>query len=593
MFLQEVNVMKRYVLPFVPLLVFLLALSRVPVASAAPGPWWADYFANPNLEGAPALSREDAVIGFEWGTGSPNPALPADNFSVRWTREEWFAGGTYRFLARTDDGVRIWVGGELVLDEWHDRQDLWTSSERYVPEGVHTVVVEYFEHTGAAVAEVGWEKLVGGAAWRGAYFANQNLQGDPVLTRDDTAIDFDWGTGSPAGAVPADQFSVRWIRTLGFTGGTYRFLASCDDGVRVLVDDQLVIDAWRKQALPNTRTGQVTLSEGQHVVTVEYFEEGGEASAHVWWELRDAVSGWEGRYFDNPDLVGGPALVRDDAAIDFDWGVGPPVDWMPDDNFAIRWTRTVDFTPGYYIFKLRSDDGLRFWLDGELLIDKWHDMEAQLHYFDTAYLEGPHQLLVEYYEHTGRAQVAFWWEPSTAYGVMPRADDPTLDPWHTEFFANPDLQGDPTFIRIDEALDYDWGTGAPVDSVPPDGFSVRWTQPLYFDASTYRFTVTTDGGVRLWVDDRLLIDAWYPAHGSRSAATWLTAGVHRIRMEYFDDGGAALARLRWAKVAGGGGGAATSPPAERISLAAARLAAELDRSWHDEMPHRPRGLQPW
>ncbi|HEC34640.1 MAG TPA: hypothetical protein ENI37_08005, partial [Chloroflexi bacterium] len=286
-----------------------------PTVAAAPGPWWADYFPNPNLAGTPALSRTDSAIGFEWGTGSPDAAVPADNFSVRWSRDEWFAGGTYRFLARSDDGIRIRVGDDLVLDEWHDRQATWTWVDRYIPEGVHTVVVEYYEHTGAAVVQVGWEKIASGATWRAEYYDNQSLEGDPVVIRDEGAIDFDWATGSPDAAVPADHFSARWTRTLGFTTGTYRFLASCDDGVRISVDGRLVVDAWQKQSLPNTRTGEITLSEGQHTVVVEYFEQGGEASAHVWWERRDSVSGWRGLYYDNPNLVGGPALARDDPEI--------------------------------------------------------------------------------------------------------------------------------------------------------------------------------------------------------------------------------------------------------------------------------------
>jgi hypothetical protein len=194
--------------------------------------------------------------------------------------------------------------------------------------------------------------VVGGAAWRGEYFDNRKLEGSPALVRDDGAIDFDWGSGSPDPALPADNFSVRWRRTLGFNAGTYRFLTSTDDGVRVWVDGGLVVDSWVDQKLPNTHTGEVYLADGQHTVIVEYYEHGGGASAHVWWQLREPFAAWHGEYFDNRHLVGGPALERDDAEINFDWGVEPPVNWMPDDNFSIRWTRTVDFTPGYYRFSV-------------------------------------------------------------------------------------------------------------------------------------------------------------------------------------------------------------------------------------------------
>ena len=51
-------------------------------AAAASGQWWGDYFANPNLSGAPVLSRYDSAINFTWGSGSPSGAVPKDNFSA-------------------------------------------------------------------------------------------------------------------------------------------------------------------------------------------------------------------------------------------------------------------------------------------------------------------------------------------------------------------------------------------------------------------------------------------------------------------------------------------------------------------------------
>jgi hypothetical protein len=546
-------VMVCLVVPFSP---------GVPQAlAAAPGPWWADYFANADLAGSPVLTRQDAAIHFNWGNGSPDGAVPSDNFSVRWTRSEWFVGGTYRFMAGTDDGFRIFVDGMLILEDWRERWAEWVSVDYYLPQGDHTVVVEYFERGGEAIAQVTWEKVIGGEAWHAVYYDNQTLSGAPLLIRNEEAIDHDWGSGSPDPAVPADDFSVRWTRTLGFTAGNYRFLASCDDGVRILVDGQLVVDHWENQSLPNTSTGELALAAGQHTVMVEYYEDGDQASAHVWWELRDPVTGWRGSYYDNPDLVGGPALVRDDAEISFDWGVGPAADWMPDDHFSVRWVRTVSFEPGYYIFYHQSDDGIRFWLDEALLVNEWHPMEGVQSYLDGVYLEGRHELKVEYYEHTGHARVSFWWGRSTPWGIrsgegvgsstgdaVDVSVPPFDDPWEVEFYANPDLEGAPVLTRIDTSLDNYWGLGAPAPGVPADGFSVRWTQPLPFETGTYRFTTTTDDGVRLWVDGRLLIDAWSPMRGSRSATVWLNEGMHDVRMEYFERSGAATARLTWQRV---------------------------------------------
>ncbi len=523
---------------------------------AATGDWWGEYFANPDLNGAPTLTRYDAAINFNWGAGSPATNLPADNFSARWTRDEWFAGGTYRFTIASDDGVRLWVGEQLIVDEWRDREPTPIYVDRYIAAGTHRVRVEYYEHSGGALISVGWSRIVGGATWRGEYFDNTTLSGAPKFVRDDRAIDFDWGTGSPDPVIPADNFSVRWTRTLNLNAGTYRFFSSTDDGVRVWVDGSLVIDAWVDQSMSTTRTGDKYLASGPHTIVVEYYEHGVTAGAHVWWQVVSNYTGWHGEYFDNPHLSGGPVLERDDAQINFDWGVAPPVDWMPDDGFSVRWTRTATFAPGYYRFVVWSDDGVRVWLDQRLLIDKWQDMDYQLHYVDGTYLQGSYTVRVEYYEHTGSARIRFWWEAGTSGNAPPGgvpvspmaqtvSEATSAGPWQAAYYANADLSGDPVLTRVESALDLNWGRGSPGESIPNDNFSARWTQSRHFSAGTYRFTTYTDDGVRVWIDGKLLINSWRPMRGYRSASIRLSEGTHAIKVEYYERTGVALARLTW------------------------------------------------
>jgi len=539
------------------LLLPLLLTGAAPVPQS--GGWWAEYYANQTLSGSPVLSRFEDGVNSNWGTGSPGPQVPADGFSARWTRDEWFDNGTYRFSARSDDGIRVWVGELLVVDAWFDQQAGWITRDVFIGRGTYTVRVEYYEHQGGAQVFLGWERISGGQGWRAEYYNNQHLQGNPVLIRTDPAIDFAWGTGSPDPAIPDDRFSVRWSYTLGFTAGTYRFFASTDDGVRLWVDGHLLIDAWMKQKLPNTHTGDLALGEGLHKITVEYFEQGGEAHAHVWWRRLDGFSAWKGDYFDNLDLVGGPALVRDDAEINFDWGVGPPVAWMPDDNFTVRWTRTINFDPGYYRFSVRSDDGVRVWLDDALVIDKWQEMNNELHYVDGTYLSGPHQLKVEYFEKNGSAGIHFWISPASISVPTPAAPpapsepsppSPPLvqGPWQGSYFANPDLAGRPDLVREDAAIDFDWKFRAPAPTLPADGFSVRWQTTLDFTTGRYRFTTYSDDGVRLLVDGRPVIESWRPMRGYRSAVVDLSAGPHSLVLEYFERSQAALARLSWTRI---------------------------------------------
>lgn len=104
--------------------------------------------------------------------------------------------------------------------------------------------------------------------------------------------------------------------------------------------------------------------------------------------------------------------------------------------------------------------------------------------------------------------------------------------------------------RVDPTVDFDWSTGSPAAGVAVDKFSVRWSGqviPLY--SQTYTFYTWSDDGVRLWVNNMVtpLINNW-TNHGptENSATISLTAGQrYQIRMEFFENGGGATARLSW------------------------------------------------
>ena len=118
----------------------------------------------------------------------------------------------------------------------------------------------------------------------GEYFDNQDLAGTPALTRDDPQIDFDWGQGPPAAGLPVDHYSARWTGTLTAPEtGDFTLGLTSDDGSRLYVDGNLVIDNWRDQAA-TTETAVLHLQAGQaHQIKVEYYENGGDASVSLGW----------------------------------------------------------------------------------------------------------------------------------------------------------------------------------------------------------------------------------------------------------------------------------------------------------------------
>lgn len=117
--------------------------------------WQGSYWNNMYLSGSPVLVRQDAAINFDWGGSSPGANVPADQFSARWDTVATVSDtGNYVFTATADDGIRVWVDGNLVIDQWAEHSATTYSATMYLGAGNHSVRVEYFEDYGDAVAIV-------------------------------------------------------------------------------------------------------------------------------------------------------------------------------------------------------------------------------------------------------------------------------------------------------------------------------------------------------------------------------------------------------------------------------------------------------
>lgn len=387
--------------------------------------------------------------------------------------------------------------------------------------------------------------------WEARYWNNRTLTGNPVLIRQEAGINNDWGGGSPAPQVFTDNFSAEWRQTANLQAGTYRFTATTDDGMRVLVNGNTVIDSWYDSQV-HTVTADVTLNTGNHNLVVQYYEGGGVATAKLTYGLVTPVppaNVWRGEYFNNTSLSGAPVLVRDDAHINFNWGFGSPGANVAADFFSVRWTRQVSFNPGRYRCTVVSDDGVRFYINNNRLIDQWR-VQAAATYTTDVDLAGSVNLVTEYFENTERAEIRVTCLP---IGTTP-PPGPT-GAWYAEYFNNTALAGTPILVQNDPVIDFNWGSGSPGRLVNPDQFSVRWTTNINISApGRYRFTARTDDGVRVYVNNQLLIDAWFDhAVQSFSGEVNLGAGSIPVRVEYYENTGLAEAHLNWSLVSGTGG----------------------------------------
>jgi hypothetical protein len=117
----------------------------------------ADYYNDTTLTNW-VMSRVDPIIDFDWGTGAPAAALPVDGFSVRWTGQivPSFTQ-MYTFYTRSDDGSRLWVNGTLLVDHWvNEGPTEWSGSIALTAGTPATIVFEYYENVGGALAQLSW-----------------------------------------------------------------------------------------------------------------------------------------------------------------------------------------------------------------------------------------------------------------------------------------------------------------------------------------------------------------------------------------------------------------------------------------------------
>jgi RHS repeat-associated protein len=266
---------------------------------------------------SPDVSTVDGAIDFGWGNGSPAPGMIGDRFAARWNG--YFippSSGSYTFGANADDGVRIWVDGKLLLDEWTPTSlSLRYGSSVELTEGKPVPIkVEFYDQGGPGYMHLHVKgqvpETVVKSEWLrtpaapiatphgliGSYYAGVDNTVSPdfeKVTKDDarlfvrrldSMVAFDWSTGPPISSAPADNFLVRWKGY--FTpkvSGTYRFGTVADDGSRLEVDGKRVVDNWTDQpATPKWADQTLNLAARKPVaITLDYYEHGGSAGAQL------------------------------------------------------------------------------------------------------------------------------------------------------------------------------------------------------------------------------------------------------------------------------------------------------------------------
>ena len=455
----------------------------------------AEFFAGtiPGV-GEPLLRRIDAVVAYEWGASSPEPAVvPPDFFSARWSGDLVARHSeTHTFVIPADNGVRLWIGNQLVLDKWTPGiTGTWLVDVPLVANVRTPIRLEYFEEGGGANLSLIW------------YSPSQPWEAVPASRL------------IPAGAGDTTPPSASLGTLASTVSGAFTVNAVFSEPVTGLTAADFT--------LTNATAGTLAGSGADYQLTVIPTAPGQVTVALPAGAASDAAA--------NPSTAASPLAVTFTPPPN-----RPPVLTSPGNQSSIRGSivslavnasdpdnQTLAFTATGLPAGLAIDAATGR-ITGTVSLLALATQQVTLTVRDPA---------------GATASASFTWTTAAApaNGLL------------AQFFTGttPGL-ANPVLTRTDPAIRFEWGLNSPGPGVPPDNFSARWTGELLPAFSeTYTFLVFGDNGVRLWIDNVLVIDRW--ASGSTGTYTGtiaLTAGRRvPIRLDYFEENGGANVSLVW------------------------------------------------
>ncbi|MFZ5988605.1 MAG: PA14 domain-containing protein [Bacillota bacterium] len=293
--------------------------------------------------------------------------------------------------------------------------------------------------------------VLNGTGLRGEYYDNIDLS-NLKFTRIDPIVNFFWSSISPDSRITNDEsYSMRWTgQIMPQYSEEYTFYVTRDNGARLWIDNQLIIDEWNS-GWNVTDTGSIVLERGQkYDIRLEFFNNTGNAFIKLEWSSKstrraivphnclfpattplpviDVVpgdgTGLFSEYYDNEDLTD-LKVTGIDPTINFDWGVGTPDKLIkPDYKFSIRWTGQIQ--PVYseeYVFYITHDDGVRLWINNELVLDKWVSGSRTVSETDKIAFKADqkYDIKIEYYNSSLAGSVKLEWSsPSTPRSIVPQ-----------------------------------------------------------------------------------------------------------------------------------------------------------------------------
>lgn len=385
--------------------VILVAVPLFTVQADLGTNWTGTFYNNSEFLGFGTNVTGINGLNFDWGvdrpyindvkvpiSGCPNSPTCSDNFSVRFTSTQNLIPGQYSFVVSSDDGVRFYVNGVLILDKWIVRNLTSNTVSVGITSSPVNLTVEYFEGVGRAFLQVVW--------FRGAPGSTPTF---PPTT--------------PTRSAPVRNTSLEHTILLSWNAVSwavgYRIQVATDKLFKQVVwDDDTLSSNTLSVNTPNLNNG------------VYYWRVRAKTNATTWgsWSITDIFTinayeygtNWRGIFYPI-DLNPSGVTIDNIQGLNFDWGTGVPmidgvaVPTIPSDRFRVEFFSGQTFSGGTYTFFVTSDDGVRVYIDNELILDKYEVRTLTQDVFNVTLKAGLHGLYVEYFEDTGQASLQVRW----------------------------------------------------------------------------------------------------------------------------------------------------------------------------------------
>ncbi len=386
-----------------------------------------EYYDNADFT-SPKMTRTDPTVNFNWDSGSPDPSIGPESFSVRWTGQvKADHSETYTFYTTSNDGVRLWVDGQQVINNWTAHWATENSGTISLKAGQsYTLKLEYYEGSGSSVISLSYSspsipKQIIPSDHLSPKFVDSVAPSVTAVSPSDGATGV--GIGTNVTATFSEAMDDTTINT-----GTFTLTKQ---GTTTPVAATVTYDSADKKATLNPSADLEVDTTYTANVTIDAKDLAGNplASPMNWSFTTSATGtpseptagGLKGEYYDNKDLTS-LKLTRTDPTVNFNWGSGSPDPSIGSESFSVRWTGQVKADHNEtYTFYTTSNDGVRLWVNGQLIINNWTDHTATENKGTITLEAGKwYTLKLEYYESSGSSVISLSYSsPSISKQIIP------------------------------------------------------------------------------------------------------------------------------------------------------------------------------